>query len=349
MQRADFSYYLPEHLIAQYPPESRTGSRLLAIDTTTTGNYQDLQFMDFPSLLLPGDLLVFNDTKVIPARLFGLKPSGGRVEILIERFLDEHRVLAQLRASKMPKPQTPLYLEGGVTVTVLQLVEQFFELQFEEIRTVAEILETIGHIPLPPYIKREDSPLDRNRYQTVYARQLGAVAAPTAGLHFDEAMLERIRAMGIEMTFVTLHVGAGTFAPMRVEDVCQHVMHAEFVKVPATVCEQVQAARRRGRRVVAIGTTSVRALESASVAGEIKPFLGETRLFITPGYRFRSVDALCTNFHLPASTLLMLVCAFGGQEQVLAAYRHAVAQGYRFFSYGDAMFLSCQGVQSVTL
>jgi S-adenosylmethionine:tRNA ribosyltransferase-isomerase len=343
MQRSDFSYYLPEHLIAQYPPELRTGSRLLAM-ATTTGNYQDLPFIDFPSLLFPGDLLVFNDTKVMPARLFGQKPSGGKVEILVERFLDEHRVLAQLRARKTPKPQTLLYLEGGVTVVVLQRVEQFFELQFEETRSVEEILETIGHIPLPPYIKREDSPLDRSRYQTVYARQLGAVAAPTAGLHFDEAMLERIRAMGIEMTFVTLHVGAGTFAPMRVEDVCQHVMHAEFVKVSATVCEQVQAAQRRGGRVVAIGTTSVRALESASTAGEIKPFQGETRLFITPGYRFRSVDALCTNFHLPESTLLMLVCAFGGQEQVLAAYRHAVAQGYRFFSYGDAMFLSCQGV-----
>lgn len=343
MQRSDFSYHLPELMIAQYPPELRTGSRLLAIDAAT-GNYQDLQFMDFPSLLLPGDLLVFNDTKVMPARLFGHKPSGGKVEILIERFLDEHRVLAQLRASKLPKPQTLLYLEGGVMVTVLQRVEQFFELQFEGTQPVAEILQTIGHIPLPPYIKREDSPLDRSRYQTVYARQLGAVAAPTAGLHFDEAMLERIRAMGIEMAFVTLHVGAGTFAPMRVEDVRQHIMHAEFVKVSATVCEQVQAARRRGGRVVAIGTTSVRALESASVTGEIKPFQGETRLFITPGYRFRSVDALCTNFHLPESTLLMLVCAFGGQEEVLAAYRHAVAQGYRFFSYGDAMFLSSQNV-----
>lgn len=338
MQRSDFSFNLPKHLIAQQPLDSRTDSRLLYIRSIGC-QFQDRHFVDFPSLLAPGDLLVFNDTRVIPARLFGRKVSGGHVEILVERVLDDNRVLAQLRASRAPKSGTRLYLNGDVNVIVLQRVESFFVLQFEDCRPVDEILQAIGHIPLPPYIGRSDTAVDSCRYQTVYAQQPGAVAAPTAGLHFDEAMLERIDAMGVDRAFITLHVGAGTFAPIRVDDIRQHVMHSERVQVSAQVCDQVKATRACGGRVIAVGTTSVRALESASAEGVIKPFDGETRLFITPGYRFVSVDALLTNFHLPESTLLMLVCAFAGKSLVLEAYRHAVEQQYRFFSYGDAMFV----------
>jgi len=337
MQRTDFSFNLPTELIAQHPLKSRTDSRLLHI-TPKSGQFQDRHFVDFPSLLAPGDLLVFNDTRVIPARLFGHKASGGKIEILVERVLDDKRVLAQVRASRSPQIGARLSLDNDVNLIVLRRVENFFELQFE--RPVYEILQAIGHIPLPPYIERADTAIDSRRYQTVYAQQIGAVAAPTAGLHFDEAMLERIDAMGVESAFVTLHVGAGTFASIRVDDIRQHSMHSERLQVSAEVCEQVKATRARGGRVIAVGTTSVRALETASAEGVIKPYEGETRLFITPGYRFVSVDALLTNFHLPESTLLMLVCAFAGQSLVLAAYRHAVAQQYRFFSYGDAMFIS---------
>ncbi len=339
MQRTDFSFNLPEHLIAQHPSDSRTGSRLLYIGAHNS-QFQDYYFVDFPNLLAPGDLLVFNDTRVIPARLFGQKSSGGKVEILVERVLDEHRVLAQLRTSRSPKPGLQLYLKNDINVTVLRRVENFFELQFENSRPVYDILQAIGHIPLPPYIKRADTQIDSSRYQTVYAQKPGAIAAPTAGLHFDEAMIAQIEAMGIEKTFITLHVGAGTFAPIRVNDIRQHTMHAEHLHVSAQVCEQVKATRARGGRVIAVGTTTVRALETASAEGIIKPYDGESRLFITPGYHFHSVDALLTNFHLPESTLLMLVCAFGGQSRILAAYQHAVAQEYRFFSYGDAMFVS---------
>ncbi len=335
MQRTDFSFHLPSDLIAQHPLKSRTDSRLLVI---TCGEFEDRHFVDFPSLLAPGDLLVFNDTRVMPARLFGHKASGGQIEILVERVLDDKRVLAQVRASRSPKNGARIYLDNDVNLIVLRRVENFFELQFE--RPVYEILQAIGHIPLPPYIGRADTAIDSRRYQTVYAQEIGAVAAPTAGLHFDEAMLERIEAMGVESAFVTLHVGAGTFAPVRVDDIRQHTMHSERLHVSAEVCEQVKATRARGGRVIAVGTTSVRALETASAEGVIKPYEGETRLFITPGYRFVSVDALLTNFHLPESTLLMLVCAFAGQSLVLAAYRHAVAQQYRFFSYGDAMFIN---------
>jgi len=337
MQRTDFSFNLPTELIAQHPLKSRTESRLLHI-TPKSGQFQDRHFVDFPSLLAPGDLLVFNDTRVIPARLFGHKASGGKIEILVERVLDDKRVLAQVRASRSPQIGARLSLDNDVNLIVLRRVENFFELQFE--RPVYEILQAIGHIPLPPYIERADTAIDSRRYQTVYAQQIGAVAAPTAGLHFDEAMLERIEAMGVESAFITLHVGAGTFASIRVDDIRQHTMHSERLQVSAEVCEQVKATRARGGRVIAVGTTSVRALETASAEGVIKPYEGETRLFITPGYRFVSVDALLTNFHLPESTLLMLVCAFAGQSLVLAAYRHAVAQQYRFFSYGDAMFIS---------
>ena len=338
MQRTDFKFNLPENLIAQYPSESRTGSRLLHVDSKS-GQFQDIHFIYFPTLLAPGDLLVLNNTRVIPARLFGQKPSGGKIEILVERVLDENRVLAQLRASKPPKANTSLELEGDIKVSVLRRVDNFFELQFDNSCSVYDRLPKIGHIPLPPYIRRAANAIDQDRYQTVYAQQPGAVAAPTAGLHFDQAMLEQIQTLGVEIAFITLHVGAGTFAPVRVDDLRQHTMHAERLQVSAQVCDQVKATRARGGRVIAVGTTCVRALETASADGNITPYDGETRLFITPGYQFRSVDALLTNFHLPESTLLMLTCAFGGTDQVLAAYRHAVAQQYRFFSYGDAMFL----------
>jgi len=337
MPRFDYSFDLPQHLIAQHPLESRTSSRLLYMNACE--QFQDYFFIDFPNLLIPGDLLVFNNTRVIPARLFGHKATGGKIEIFIERVLDEKRVLAQLRASQSPKPKTQLYLEKNINATVLQRWDNFFEIQFNDPRSVYDILQTIGHIPLPPYIKRTDTQMDSARYQTVYAAEPGAVAAPTAGLHFDGDMLEKIQALGVEIAFITLHVGAGTFAPIRVDDIRQHTMHAERLHVSPQVCEQVKATRARGGRVIAVGTTSVRALETASTEGIIKPYDGETRLFITPGYRFISVDALLTNFHLPESTLLMLVCAFAGKSQVLAAYQHAIAQKYRFFSYGDAMFV----------
>jgi S-adenosylmethionine:tRNA ribosyltransferase-isomerase len=338
MKRTDFFYELPTELIAQYPLDSRTDSRLLYLNSHAHQK-KDLFFIHFPSLLSKDDLLVFNDTRVIPARLFGHKATGGQIEILVERVLDKKRVLAQLRASKPPKPGSHFYLEENVKVIVKERLENFFELQFEDSRPIYEILQTIGHIPLPPYIKRSDTIKDNVRYQTVYAKQPGAIAAPTAGLHFDETMLNQIEAMGIEKAFITLHVGAGTFAPIRVNDIAQHTMHAEQISITAQVCEQINATRARGGRIIAIGTTTVRALETASTTGTIKPYEGETRLFITPGYHFQTVDALLTNFHLPESTLLMLVCAFGGQTQVLDAYQHAVAQKYRFFSYGDAMFV----------
>jgi S-adenosylmethionine:tRNA ribosyltransferase-isomerase len=341
MQRTDFTFDLPDNLIAQHPPTSRTSSKLLFIDPDTN-KFKDLSFLEFPQLLNPKDLLVFNNTRVIPARIFGHKASGGKIEILLERILNKNQILAQIRASKTPKPNTDLYLDSDIKVTVLQQLDNFFKLEFHDTRSVYEILPEIGHIPLPPYIKRTDTPIDKERYQTIYASKLGAVAAPTAGLHFDTAMIKQIQNMGIETTFITLHVGAGTFSPIRVNDISQHTMHAEYLQVSQQVCEQIQATRARGGRVIAVGTTSVRALETATDNGIIKPYQGETRLFITPGYKFQSVDALLTNFHLPESTLLMLVSAFAGQKPVLAAYRHAVAQQYRFFSYGDAMFMNLQ-------
>ncbi|MCK5663684.1 MAG: tRNA preQ1(34) S-adenosylmethionine ribosyltransferase-isomerase QueA [Thiotrichaceae bacterium] len=343
MQRTDYSFNLPEHLIAQHPSDSRSGSRLLYMGAHSS-QFQDLHFVDFPNLLVPGDLLVFNNTRVIPARLFGKKSSGGQVEVLVERVLDDNHVLAQLRSNHAPKPNTQLYFDSDITAIVVGRVDNFFQLQFDGARTVYDILQAIGHIPLPPYIKRMDTNIDLSRYQTVYAVQPGAVAAPTAGLHFDNPILEHIEAMGVEKAFITLHVGAGTFSPIRVDDISQHKMHSEYLQVSAEVCEQIKATRSRGGRVIAVGTTSVRALETASAEGVIKPYDGESRLFITPGYRFRSVDALLTNFHLPESTLLMLVCAFAGQSLMLSAYQHAIAQEYRFFSYGDAMFISknCQ-------
>ncbi|MEK7223425.1 MAG: tRNA preQ1(34) S-adenosylmethionine ribosyltransferase-isomerase QueA [Pseudomonadota bacterium] len=339
MRKSDFHYSLPHDLIAQYPATSRTASRLLALDGAS-GARRDLRFTDLPALLRAGDLLVFNDTRVISARLFGHKDSGGRIEVLVERILDTHRVLAQLRASKPPKPGQKLTLEGNVTMTVQQREGEFHHLQFETDAPVTEILERIGHVPLPPYIERADNASDSERYQTVYAHHPGAVAAPTAGLHFDEAMIARLQGMGAESAFVTLHVGAGTFQPIRVDDIREHRMHAEYLSVSQVACDKINTAKREGRRVVAVGTTVVRALETAADNGSMAPYEGETEIFIYPGYRFRVVDALLTNFHLPESTLLMLVCAFGGTESVLNAYRHAVQQKYRFYSYGDAMFVT---------
>ncbi|MBI3570431.1 MAG: tRNA preQ1(34) S-adenosylmethionine ribosyltransferase-isomerase QueA [Gammaproteobacteria bacterium] len=340
MRTSDFHYELPPELIARYPVEPRSASRLLLLDSAGGGR-RDLTFTDLPSLLRPDDLLVFNDTRVIPARLFGAKETGGRIEVLIERVLDPHKALAQVRASKPPKSNQRLDLEGGVTVQVLGRRGEFYELDFGPEHTVIEQLERVGHMPLPPYITRADEPTDRERYQTVYARASGAVAAPTAGLHFDEPLLTRLKALGVEFGYLTLHVGAGTFQPVRSETLAEHRMHAEYLKLSPVLCDQVNAARAAGRRVVAVGTTVVRALESATgEAGRLAPFEGETDIFIYPGYRFRAVDALLTNFHLPGSTLLMLVCAFGGTAAVLAAYRHAVATGYRFYSYGDAMFVT---------
>ena len=336
MQRSDFHYELPEELIAQFPTRERQDSRLLHLPAGQT--VSDRLFVDLPRLLNPGDLLVFNDTRVMRARLFGRKESGGRVELLIERMVTAVRGLAHIRASKSPRAGSLIHLDGGGLLRVTGRQDDLFVIEAEG-SDLSALMAQSGHMPLPPYISREDEALDEERYQTVYSRREGAVAAPTAGLHFDQAMLQRLDALGIERAHVTLHVGAGTFRPVRVDRLEEHVMHSEYVEVSQAVCDQVQAARARGDRVVAVGTTSVRSLESASQSGELQPFYGDTRLFITPGYQFRSVDALVTNFHLPESTLLMLVAAFSGYERIMAAYRHAVAQRYRFFSYGDAMFL----------
>lgn len=344
MRVADFHYELPGHLIAHRPVPRRTASRLMFLDPGEAAP-RHLGFTGLGSLLRPGDLLVFNDTRVIPARLFGYKSgSGGRLEILIERIVAGGRVLAQLRASRKPRAGSELILvdaEGGeaARVRVLGREGEFFLLGFPSGEDPLALIRQIGHMPLPPYITRSDETLDRERYQTVYAARDGAVAAPTAGLHFDDALLQQLRERGVRTAFLTLHVGAGTFQPVRASEVEQHRMHAEHIEVGVDVCEEVNRAHADGRRVIAVGTTSLRALESAAGPSGIRPFAGDTSIFIYPGYRFRVVDALVTNFHLPESTLLMLVCAFAGRERVLAAYREAVVAGYRFFSYGDAMFM----------
>jgi len=336
MRREDFHFDLPPELIAQQPAAERGGSRLLLLDGSS-GERRDLVFADLPGLLRRGDLLVFNDTRVIPARLFGHKDSGGKVEVLVERIVDERHVLAHVRASKSPKPGSWLTLESDVEVEVLGRQGELFELRFDA--PVFERLKQYGRMPLPPYIEREAGSDDAERYQTAYARREGAVAAPTAGLHFDQTMLAKLTEQGIEQAYVTLHVGAGTFQPVRVDDIREHVMHHEYLEVPAETVAAIAATRARGGRVVAVGTTVVRSLESAARTGELQPFQGETDIFIYPGYQFRVIDALVTNFHLPESTLLMLVCAFAGYDHTMAAYRHAVAESYRFFSYGDAMFI----------
>ncbi|PWG64044.1 tRNA preQ1(34) S-adenosylmethionine ribosyltransferase-isomerase QueA [Sediminicurvatus halobius] len=338
MRVSDFHYELPERLIAAEPPARRTDSRLLVLDGET-GAVADRRFTDLRELLCPGDLLVLNDTRVLPARLLGHKDSGGAVEVLLERLLGGSEALAQLRVSKKPRAGSELVLEGGLAVTVVAREGDFFRLRFPDDAPLPVLLERHGHMPLPPYIRRPDTETDRERYQTVYARTPGAVAAPTAGLHFDRPLLEALRADGVRTESLTLHVGAGTFQPVRSETVEGHHMHAEWLSVPAAVCEAAADTRARGGRVIAVGTTVVRALETAARGGELAPFEGETDIFLYPGHRFRAIDGLITNFHLPESTLLMLVSAFGGRENVLAAYRHAVAAKYRFFSYGDAMFL----------
>lgn len=340
MRRADFHYELPDELIAQVPLAVRSASRLLQVDGAT-GRWRDGNFTDLPALLEPGDLLVLNDTRVIPARVFGQKASGGRVELLVERLVGEHGVVGQLRVSKSPAAGSRLEFEGGATAVVKGRSGHdgdLFELGFD--RPVLPWLEAVGHMPLPPYIVRADDPIDRARYQTVFGRRPGAVAAPTAGLHFDPELLAALGARGVETASVTLHVGAGTFQPVRTDDPREHRLHAERVTVSTAACDAVGAARARGGRVVAVGTTVVRSLEAAAADGQLAPLAGDTDLYILPGYRFRVIDALVTNFHLPESSLLMLVCAFAGRETVLGAYRHAVAARYRFFSYGDAMFLT---------
>jgi S-adenosylmethionine:tRNA ribosyltransferase-isomerase len=336
VRRADFHYDLPDSLIAQQPLTERSASRMLTLDGAT-GAIADRQVREFPSLLAPGDLLVFNDTRVIPARLYAMKESGGKVEILLERPLQGHTALVQTRASKPLRPDMPLTTRGGTLRTIEKRGDLWvIELPGEPL----PFFERYGQMPLPPYIRREPEASDASRYQSVFARRQGAVAAPTASLHFDEELLAAIDARGVERTFITLHVGAGTFQPVRADSVGAHVMHAEFVEVGASTCERVAATRARGGRVVAVGTTVVRAIESAAGGGDLAPFVGDSSLFIVPGFKFRVVDALLTNFHLPESTLLMLVSAFAGRAAVLDAYRHAVAREYRFFSYGDAMYVT---------
>lgn len=355
MQVSDFHFDLPNELIARYPMAERTASRLLQLDGQT-GALRHGQFVDVLDQLNPGDLLVFNNTRVIPARMFGQKASGGKLEVLVERILDEHSVLAHVRASKAPKPGTRLIMDAGqdgksVEAEMRARHDALFEIHFLDPRPVLEILEAIGHMPLPPYIDRPDEDADKERYQTVYNQKPGAVAAPTAGLHFDQALLEKIRAKGVETAFVTLHVGAGTFQPVRVDKIEDHHMHSEYAEVPQEVVDAIAATRARGGRVIAVGTTSVRSLESAAkvTLAQGKPlasFFSDTDIFIFPGYQFQVVDAMVTNFHLPESTLIMLVSAFAGYDNVMAAYQAAVAGQYRFFSYGDAMFVTRRQVEA---
>ena len=342
MKKSDFHYDLPPELIAQAPLPERSASRLLVVPpggAAPDWQFGDRAFRDLPELLQAGDLLVFNDTRVIPARLFGQKATGGRVEILIERLLGGFDARVQLGVSKSPKEGARIALDAGGELEVLGREGEFYRVHFHVPESLEQWLLHAGRLPLPPYIQRDPGVDDDERYQTVFAREVGAVAAPTAGLHFDDALLDALRAKGVQFGHVTLHVGAGTFQPVRVDDLDQHVMHSEWLNVGAELIEKIQRTRAAGGRVIAVGTTVVRALESASRDGVLKPFAGETRLFILPGYRIRSVDALITNFHLPESTLLMLVSAFAGKARVFAAYAHAIRERYRFFSYGDAMLL----------
>jgi S-adenosylmethionine:tRNA ribosyltransferase-isomerase len=339
MQVSDFSFELPEHLIAKHPTAVRSSSRLLHLDATT-GEINHYQFNELPSLLNPKDLLVFNNTRVIPARLFGQKETGGKVEILLERLLGSHSAKAQIRSSKTPKPGSLIQLENSaIKIQVTGREGSFFMLEFPD-PGVSAIATEMGHMPLPPYIDREDEIEDRERYQTIYASQEGAVAAPTSGLHFDEALFKTLEQNGVQKAEVTLHVGAGTFQPVRVDKVEDHEMHSEWLDVPEAACHAVKQCREANGRVVAVGTTSVRSLESASAQGQLAPFQGDTNIFIYPGYEFKSVDAMVTNFHLPGSTLIMLVSAFAGSENIRHAYEVAIQESYRFFSYGDAMLIT---------
>lgn len=338
MKRTDFHYELPERLIARYPMPQRSDSRLLCMDRQA-GTLQDQRFTDLVSWLKPGDLLVFNNTRVIPARVFGQKQTGGRVEVLVERITGPDSCLAHVRASKSPKPGSRILVEGAGSLLMEGRQGDLFQLRSQQ-GELLDWLQKVGHMPLPPYIDRADESLDQERYQTVYASNPGAVAAPTAGLHFDEALLETLKRQGVATTFVTLHVGAGTFQPVRADDIRDHNMHSEWLQVDADTVAKVRQTKAEGGRVIAVGTTSVRCLETAArETGQIAPFTGETDIFIYPGYTFNVIDGLVTNFHLPESTLIMLVSALAGREPVLSAYQHAVEQEYRFFSYGDAMLI----------
>ena len=339
LQLSDFDYHLPAELIAQQALSERSASRLLRVEPELLS---DGSISDLVQLLHPGDLLVMNDSKVLHARLFGHKESGGQIEVLVERICGEHEVLAQIRASKSPRPGSRLQLENQLDVLVVERVGEFYRLRFPATTEVIELLERHGHLPLPPYIERAAGSFDETRYQTVYARERGSVAAPTAGLHFDETLLGALADRGIQTTYVTLHVGAGTFQPVRCENLEQHQMHRECYTLPATTVEAITRTRAAGGRIVAVGTTTLRTLESAAIAGcgQLKAGSAETDLFILPGFNFQVVDLLLTNFHLPKSTLLMLVSAFAGIEHIRCAYRHAIEKNYRFFSYGDAMLLT---------
>ncbi len=338
-RKADFHFHLPPELIAQVPLPERGASRLLEL-RAEDGSLHDRAFRDFPSLLRPGDVLVLNNTRVLPARFFGRKATGGQVEMLLERMLDDQRALVQMKASRKPAEGSVIELEGGGRAVMRGREGRFFLLEFELDGSLVDYLHRAGHMPLPPYIRREDQPEDRERYQTVYGRRDGAVAAPTAGLHFDRAMLECLERMGVLRAEVTLHVGAGTYQPVQTDELAAHRMHSEWMELDEDNCRRIRAAREAGGRVVAVGTTAVRVLETAARGGRLRPMRGETDIFIYPGFRFQAVDCLLTNFHLPESTLIMLVAAFAGYERTMRAYRHAVKQGYRFFSYGDAMFLN---------
>lgn len=343
MKKSDFWFDLPDQLIARFPQPQRTASRLLQLNRLT-GEVKHSQFPAILDALKPGDLLVFNNTRVIPARLFGTKESGGKIEVLVERMLDERRFLAHIRASKAPKPSSRLLLEQDTWVTMTQRQGELFELEMTTAETVLSMLERLGHMPLPPYIDRPDEASDRERYQTVYNSKPGAVAAPTAGLHFDQALLDALKAKGIEQAFVTLHVGAGTFQPVRADDIKEHQMHSEYLEVGDDAVAAIAACKARGGRVIAVGTTSVRSLESAAQFAKaegksLQPYQGDTQIFIYPGYEFLVIDGLITNFHLPESTLIMLVSAFSQKDFVMKAYEEAIAERYRFFSYGDAMLI----------
>lgn len=341
MRTLDFDFYLPTELIAQHPTSERTASRMLHVDGTN-GDLSDNYFLSFPNFLKAGDLLVFNDTRVIKARLFGHKHTGGNVEVLIERIINPHIVYAHVRASRAPKIGSKIKLSNAFDVEIIARHDDLFELQFLSNHTVLELLEQHGALPLPPYITHNATVEDEERYQTVYSKHLGAVAAPTAGLHFNDAMLEEIKLKGVNIAYVTLHVGAGTFQPVRVESIADHKMHSELYNVPQATIDLIAETKMQGGRVTAIGTTAMRALESAAASGKLIAGDSETSIFITPGYKFKVVDRLFTNFHLPKSTLLMLVSAFAGAENIKKAYAHAVSQQYRFFSYGDAMLIEKQ-------
>jgi S-adenosylmethionine:tRNA ribosyltransferase-isomerase len=337
----DYDYSLPESLIARYPLAERSASRLLCLEPD--GAIHHKKVSDIDELIQPNDLLILNNTKVIAARLLGKKATGGQVEVLVERILDDHRILAHVRASKSPKPGNLLFFENEICFEMVTRHNDLFELRCKESTPVLEIIEKIGQIPLPPYFHREPEESDKERYQTIFAKNKGSVAAPTAGLHFDETLFQKLKTKKIEIEFLTLHVGAGTFAPVRVDDIRNHHMHAEYAEVTEELCKKIRNTKARGGRVIAVGTTTARTLETASQSGEIKPFRGDTSIFIYPGFQFHCVDVLMTNFHLPQSTLLMLVAAFGGYENMMRAYKEAVENKYRFFSYGDAMWIGKQG------